>query len=123
MWTQLFVVFLVALVGAFAVSFGYRRHRPWSFWTLLGILFLVGLAVSLWVQPVGPLVYGFAWLPVVMGTLIIVFLMLALGGSPPETRGDTEPYQRVEGAASIFIWFLIAALGISVLAAFLRPGL
>lgn len=118
MLVQILFVALIAFLAAFAVSFGYRRRRPWSFWTLLGVLFLAGLTISLWVQPVGPVVYGFAWLPVVTGAFLIVLLMLALGTRPPETRGDAEPAARVEGAASIFLWFLVGALGITVVASF-----
>lgn len=116
MLVQLTVVLLVALIGAFAVSFGFRHApRRWSFWTLLIVLFALGLGVSLWARPVGPLVYGFAWLPVVMGTLVVVFLMLAVGWTPaPESRGASP--EQVGGAARVFLWFLMASLAVLLVA-------
>lgn len=112
------LIFVIALLMALAVSFGYRRRRPWSFWTILGVLFLVALTLAVWVRPVGPLIYGFAWLPVFMGSLVVALLMLAVGTSPGErmVTGDSSP--RIEGVGAIYIWFLLGSLALVLIASF-----
>lgn len=117
--TDLALVFVIALLMALAVSFGYRHRRPWSFGTTLGVLFLVGLTVAVWARPVGPLVYGFAWLPVFMGSLVVALLMLALATPRAGRMAEGDPAARIEGAGAIYIWFLMGALTVMLIASFL----
>jgi hypothetical protein len=116
--TELALIFVIALLMALAVSFGYRHRRPWSFGTILGVLFLVGLTVAIWARPVGPVVYGFAWLPVFMGSLVVALLMLALGTPRSERTAEVETHARVEGAGAIYIWFLMGSLAVILIASF-----
>ena len=119
-FTDLALVFVIALLMALAVSFGYRQRRPWSFWTILAVLFLVGLVVSVWARPAGPLIYGFAWLPVFMGSLVVTLLMLALGTAPSDWTAEGESsVPRMERAGGIYVWFLLGSLAVLLLASFL----
>lgn len=112
------LIFVIALLMALAVSFGYRHRRPWSFWTILGVLFLVGLTLAIWVRPVGPVIYGFAWLPVFMGSLVVALLMLALGTTPGERTVEGDAVPRIEGAGAIYVWFLLGSLALILIASF-----
>ena len=118
-FTDLALVFVIAVLMALAVSFGYRQRRPWSFWTILGVLFLVGLVVAVWARPAGPLIFGFAWLPVFMGSLVVALLMLALGTAPGAGNAEGETVPRMERAGGIYVWFLLGSLAILLLASFL----
>lgn len=121
--TVLFFALLVAVVLATTLTFAFRsRMRGWGFWPLFGVLFLGGAAVALWVEPIGPVVYGFAWVPVVVGTLMIALMMLALATPPrtPAVRTNGELSDDAVEASWAFLSFLMLALGVLLLASFFR---
>lgn len=124
MIAEILFVVLLSVVLATIVGLGFRRHAPWNFWGTFAVLVLAGVAIAAWVQPVGPLVYGFAWAPVVIGTLLIATLMLAASSRQPPGQeeapegpaGHTDP---VAASLGGMFWFLVVALAITSLAAFL----
>lgn len=113
--------FLGILLTAFAaiivsVLFYYvfKSTGPWeSFWAFLLILVLAGLAAGLWITPVGPVMWGVAWVPTIM--VIIIFALLLGAASPPrEKKAEQsgkydEPAPRDRKAATIgaLFWILL----------------
>lgn len=65
------------VVGLFAVVL--RRPGPWAGvgWFFL-VVFLGAWAVGVWTAPVGPAVVGIAWLPFVIGALLLALLVTAV---------------------------------------------
>jgi len=97
----------------------FKSTGPWgTFWSFLLILVLVGLAAEAWIEPVGPVAWGVAWIP----TLFVIFLfaLLLAAATPPRNRSvrdtATEPTTTPEeetaavavgGFFWIFMFFLL----------------
>src|SRR5882757_11538956 len=75
------------------------------------ILFLAGIAGSLWIVPFGPVVYGVSWLPMLFFILLVAFLF---SSPPPGQRTTTGEAAASVAAVSIFVWLLFAVLIIAV---------
>lgn len=123
----MFGVFLVALLIGLALAllfaYGLGRPGPWDgfLWVFL-IVFLGAWAIGLWVEPVGPVVWGVAWVPIFFGALLLALLIAAV---PPTTHTgppapEAEP-ERAETAAAVglFFWVLLMGLFFVILLSFL----
>lgn len=84
--------FEVLLTIAVAVIFGilffyiFRYTGPWGrLWTFIVILVLVALATAAWIEPVGPVYWDIAWLPVIF---VILLFALFLAAATPLARSD-----------------------------------
>lgn len=138
-------ILLIAIVIGAIFYYGFGRRGPWgAFWVFLLILFLAGLAGRYWVTPAGPVIWGYAWIPLIFWIFMIALL---LGIATPVQNERIDPArdqervisrsdaQRVErdtrttgseeaaGAAAafgIFFWFVLLLLIIAIVAGFFR---
>ncbi len=105
---------LIAVVTGLIFYYVFKISGPWgSLWTFLLILILAGITAALWIRPVGPVYYEFAWLP----TLFVVVLIVILLGAVSYTR---KGYERPESTKtgeeekgshilklSAYFWFFV----------------
>jgi hypothetical protein len=84
------------------------------------VLFFVIWAAGVWLTPAGPLVWGVAWIPLVIVGVIVALLVLAAAGPGrhPHTAAE-EQAQEAEVAAAIssfgaFFWLLLFVLLIAI---------
>ncbi len=111
----LFTIFIAFLVGAL-FFYIFKSTGPWgTFWSFLLILILAGLAGSFWVDPVGPVFWDVAWVPVLF--VVFVFALLMAAATPPSRSGkkdvaNPEPSEDEAGALAIggFFWILMSIL-------------
>lgn len=118
---------VIALIIGAIFYYGFKRRGPWSFWVFLLILFFAAWAGSFWIEPAGPVIWGFAWLPLFFWVFILAVAIAAAGGDQTTTRYDrtadvetTDPElsEGDAGAAAafgIFFWFLLGILIAAVL--------
>lgn len=114
----LFVALLVVLVFALIGQRGPFGEIGWFF----ALVFLSAWAFGAWAAPVGPFLWGVAWIPFLFGALLVAFLLAALSTPPrvPPARGataeespDTGPAAAV--AVGVFFWLTILLLVIAIL--------
>lgn len=113
---------LVAVIISALFYYVFKSTGPWeSFWSFLLVLVLAGLAAGLWITPVGPIMWGVAWIPTLLA--IIIFGLL-LGAASPRKEDQaitntesSEPSPRDRKAATIgalFWLLLIFMLGVII---------
>lgn len=112
---------LIALIIAFFLSlfiaFGFRKNHPFGvFWLFFLIIFLTTLAAAFWILPVGPIIIGFAWIPIFAATLLVALLIAASTSDEPlkaskEGNGEVKTNQ--------FLWLLIGFLILMIIAGFI----
>lgn len=126
LWLDLTLILLLSLmIGVALTVAGWRRpgyDSPAS-----GLLFLVALfflalwAARLWLLPVGPLLWGIAWVPLV-GFGLFLALVLTLGSFPRRRRRlssksdvviEREP-DPADATASIVLWILMIFLVVAI---------
>jgi hypothetical protein len=115
-----FAEILLTILGALLIGvlfyYVFKSTGPWgTFWSFLLILILVGLAAEAWIEPVGPVAWGVAWVP----TLFVVFLFALLLAAATPPRRDrrvtdtttTEPTTTEEETAAVavgaFFWIFM----------------
>lgn len=138
--TTIIGVFLVVMLVGAAFAVAGARGPAASLVGFFAILFVATLAIGVWVEPVGPRVWGFPWLGFLVTTLLLALMIVALTPSPvrridPKRRStesgepdvqpapvnpreaissDRDPQSDGAGAATavgIFFWlFVIFAL-------------
>ena len=120
---ELFLAILTAIAIGLLFYFVFRVSGPWgTLWSFLLILILAALAAELWVTPIGPVYYDFAWLPTLF--VILIFALLIAAATPPRPTGTRENTREIrENYASTvvggFFWFLIIFLIVAVILGFL----
>jgi hypothetical protein len=123
-----FIEIALAIIAAVLVGllfyYVFKVSGPWgSLWTFLLILILVGLAAELWIPPMGPVFYDFAWIPTLF---VIILFALILAAASPSARRDIDVTSSAETdtesnmaetagvALGIFFWFLLLFLFIAI---------
>lgn len=118
---------IIALIVAAIFHYGLGRRGPWAFWAFLLILFFTAWAGSFWIEPAGPALWGFAWLPLFFLVFMVALLIAAAGGEENRTRynrsletettGDevTESEAGAAAALGFFFWFLLGILLIAII--------
>ena len=116
---MVFLEVLLTIFGALAIGalfyYVFRATGPWgTFWSFLLILVLAGLAAEAWIEPVGPVAWGVAWVPTLF-VIIIFALILAAAAPPRDRRMETppaEPSEEETAAVAIggFFWILLILL-------------
>ncbi len=115
---------VVALLIGILFYYGFKYSGPWdSFWSFLLILLLAGLAASAWLEPVGPLFYNIAWVPILFVILLFAVFLAAASeplnkrriefrNAPPEAEPDrADPAGATLGFFFwLFLMFLIFAV-------------
>lgn len=142
---EVLLILIIALVIGAIFYYGLGRRGPYgAFWAFLLILFLAGLAGRFWITPAGPVIWGFAWLPMIFWIFIIALL---IGAATPTRDEEIDPStdqerivsrsdatrsardrriaeDRVEGAGAvavfgIFFWILLLLLIMAIIAGWL----
>lgn len=142
---EILLILVIALVIGAIFYYGFGRRGPYgAFWAFLLILFLAGLAGRFWITPAGPVVWGFAWLPLIFWVFIIALL---IGAATPTEDEEVDPARdqerivsrtdatrsardrriaedRAESAGAlavfgIFFWILLLLLIIAIIAGWL----
>ena len=127
----LLIAFVLALVISliFSPSLRDKDSSTAPVIVMFVILLLAGIAAPYWVVPFGPLVWGIAWMPLVITVLIFSFLLAA--PSPYKSRryrnkinGNKVNEEEVAetAAISIFAWILFVLLSIAALVGYLRAA-
>jgi len=125
---EIIITILAAVVVGVAFYYIFRARGPWgTLWSFLLILILVGLAAEGWINPVGPVYWGVAWIPTLF--VIILFALLLSAAAPPLRRPRRplpeaeEEEMEEEGiiALSGFFWiFMIILFAVAVWGIFAR---
>lgn len=116
--------FLVAVLVVWLFTFALRRPGPWGAgaWFFV-VVFLGTWAVAAWMEPVGPVWWGVAWLPMLVVALGIGLLLAAATPAGPVTRADATEARESETAAvavvGAFLWIFLLAVLIAAIAAYL----
>ena len=105
------LIIALGVVGIFSV--GFRRPGPWGIVWFFLLVFLGAWAFGSWVQPVGPVAWGVAWVPILIAAVLIALIVAAV---PPIDRRTTpaggEP--STASGAGTFFWLLVILLLIVV---------
>ncbi|MFW5774204.1 MAG: hypothetical protein ACOCWD_05935 [Tangfeifania sp.] len=113
-----FLGVLLTVVAAVIISaifyYALKSTGPWeSFWTFMLVLSLAGLAAGLWIAPVGPVIWGVAWVPTLMA--IIIFALLLGAASPRKeepavtnsNRPEPAPQDKKAATLGALFWVLL----------------
>ena len=126
---EFIIVLFIALFIASIFFYGFRSRGPWgAFWVFLLILFLSAWVGRLWIAPAGPVIWGFAWLPVIFFVLIIALAIAVASPREEERTVDyedtrtevTEGDRQAAAAFGIFFWILLLILIAAIIAGLLR---
>ncbi len=111
---------ITAIVIGILFYYVFKSTGPWgTFWSFLLILILVGLATSAWIEPIGPVFYNVAWIPILFVILLFAFF-LAAASEPgryrklPRTEAEEEE-ERAGAVLGIFFWIFILFLLIATI--------
>lgn len=122
---DLMMVFLVALVFTAIFAAGFRKQRSRASLTGFFLLLLLGTwAIYVWVPPAGWLIYGVAWVQLLLIGLMIALLMaafispVAAFDSQTEQRNVAKTEQASLIAFDIFFWFLLIGLMIIIFSSY-----
>jgi hypothetical protein len=105
---------LVAVIG-----FNAYEQGGWATaLVLFGVLFLTAWAGGVWLHPIGPQVYGTAWMPFVLMGVVAALLIAAVSPRHPRTRiaaqEQADAAEVMGSTVSAFVWIfgicLIAAI-------------
>ena len=108
---EFLLILLLAFVLAAVFAFPLGRPGPWGgFWWFFLVLFLGTWAIAAWIQPIGPVAWGVAWAPILVGAVLIALLVAAI--PPRPTTTPTEVAAEAEAATAIgaFFWMLLLGL-------------
>lgn len=112
------IAFFITLFFVYAL----RIRGPWgNLWTFFIVLLLAALAANIWIAPIGPNFRGIYWLPPLVATLFIAFLLAASSPPPrPRNRIKQQSQEFIEKKASalaigFFFWFVVTFMLILVL--------
>ncbi len=119
----IFSIFIALIIGSI-FSFGFKRSGPWGvFWIFILLLFFAALAARLWVAPIGPVYYGFTWVPTIFFVFLFALLITAsaepnyrTGNLPPKKLSSEEEEIKAGPVLGIFFWIMMVFLLIAIIA-------
>ena len=126
---QVIAVILLALLIGGLFYYGLNSRGPWgSFWTFLLIVFFGMWVAAIWIEPVGPVWYGTAFLDLLFVGLLFAVLLAAATPRPPsrpKSNRSAEAEVRREAAAGtvaigfffwilLFLFFIAVAIGLAI---------
>ena len=118
------LIFSMILVGVF----GWQRPNREGTGPAMVFLFLLLLVVvwagGIWMEPVGPIIWGIAWIPfLVIGFLAALVVLAVIPPRRPRTRREAvqqaEAQEKteagVDAAISVFFWLLVVLLIVAII--------
>lgn len=121
-WFPLLFGLIIAAILSAVFGVGFRRYGPWEgFVSFFLVLLLAAWAGALWMQPFGPPLLGFYWLPVFALTLLIAVLLASTTPSsryrPPSERpaGGAAQETAAERGLDAFFWVVLGLLLVMIL--------
>lgn len=122
---EIIAVIIVALFVGSIFYYGFKRTGPWgSLWSFLLVLFLGTLLVSVWLDPVGPIWWGAAWIDLLFFGLIFALLLAA--ATPPSRQEGTYTSDVVTNerdgkhaavvAIGLYFWLMLVLLTAAIIA-------
>jgi uncharacterized membrane protein len=125
--------FVVALiVSALFVLFTRRRGRRTGFVWLFLIVFLATWSGGVWIEPIGPSLWGIYWISFFLVGIVVALIMVVFSyQKPPMGRHETlamlermEERERLREATyvtlSLFVWLLLIAFVVALALRYLR---
>ena len=124
---KVLIALLMAVLFTLIFTLVFKRPGPWTaWWAFFVIIFLVSLAGALWITPMGPLIMGIYWLPIILVAFIFAALLASIR---PPTGGRVETISQVkekevvtETMFDVFFWLLLILLVLAIIFGYLRPG-
>lgn len=122
LWADLLFALIVALIFTAVFAGGLRRPGPWAgWWWFFVIVLLAGMIAALWVEPIGPPLWGVAtWLPILWLALLFALLLAAASQPPPPVQRRPPAVEGEEAATAAtvvigaFFWLLLFGMIVAV---------
>ncbi len=121
LFLQIFVTILLALMVGSFFYYVFKYTGPWgSYWTFVLTLILAGLVAAVWIEPAGPMIYNFAWVPILI--VILIFALFLAASSPRRYRTQNAARKDIPDpaeknlpalAVSTIFWVFMAAMMIA----------
>ena len=121
MFGEIVLAFLFGLILALLFSYGFGRPGPFGgfMWFFL-VVFLAAWAIGVWAEPVGPVMWDIAWVPILFGALFVALLLAAVPPLPGRPVEATAPEAvGATAALGLFFWLMLGLLVISILFAYI----
>jgi hypothetical protein len=119
-WDLVFAL-AVGLIFAAIFSLVFRRTGPWaSFFVFFAIIALAAWAGGVWLQPVGPPLFGVFWVPfLIFGFIFAILMAAAAPSSSYRSRRRAAEDRAVIAAFDVFFIVLIGILVASIVVGYL----
>ena len=118
--------FCIALIFLLLSTLVLKRTWLWSPWWTFFVVFLAAWAGSLWITPIGPLLFGIYWLPMIYVAFIFIVLLAAVS-RPGSQRTKVETISQVkqeeaavEKVLNAFFWLLLISLIIVIILGYFK---
>lgn len=119
---EIIAIIIITLLFGSIFYYGFKRSGPWgSFWTFILVLFLIITLATIWIEPIGPVWYGAAWIDIFI--IGLIFALILASAKPMNQQGkrkeiyhkadiEREEEKRVRNAAALglFFWITIIVL-------------
>ncbi|MBD3257783.1 hypothetical protein GF377_05065 [candidate division GN15 bacterium] len=119
------LVFTLLMVGVFGWQRPGREGAGSAMLFLFFFLLVIVWAGGVWLEPMGPMLWGIAWIPFfAIGLLAALFVLSLAPPHRPRTRREAieqaearaKTRAGAEAALSTFFWLLVALLIIAIIA-------
>lgn len=121
-YTVIPAALIITLILTFVLSlFSKRPLRSFTLFFLL--LFLISWSGQLWISPVGPVIWGITWVPLLMVAVffsLLVFALLPAIPAPKESRADVKAGEGPLIVFGVFFWIILILLTISIVLGYYR---
>lgn len=119
-WADLLFVLVIAFLLTAVFAGGLRRPGPWAgWWWFFVIVLMGGWVAALWAEPIGPPLWGVAWVPILW--MALLFALLLAAATPPRPTAAEPPPTTGEAAAATaavalgaFFWIMLIGLLIAI---------
>jgi hypothetical protein len=112
---------VITLIVTLLISIFSRRPLS-GLWVFFFIVFLATWAGQLWITPFGPVLWGVAWVPLLIITVFFWLFILALLPPLPPSQAN-PPVDEVAGSSAVmglFLWIILIILVLSIIAGYFR---
>ena len=94
-FVQLLAVVLAALFFTSVSLFAFRHRGPWgSYWSSFVIMMLGLWAAQVWLEPMGLIYGGVAWLPILLAGIYLSVMLIPIGPAHQDPAGQREEVSR-----------------------------